>query len=174
VIVNETKYILRQARREDATRLHELHTAAVRSLCAPHYSPEIIDGWLQNRGPNGYLPPIERGAIFVAELSGRIIGFGEAATGVVVAVYVDPSANQQGVGSAILHHAVSIARRDHEGPVRVESTLNAIHFYERHGFREIKRSTIKRNHVDVPIVLMEMAPNPTIEGVAKSGARPSW
>ncbi len=86
-----------------------------------------------------------------------------------MAVYVDPSAIEQGVGSTILHHAISIARRDHEGPVRVESTLNASHFYERHGFREITRSTIKRNHVDVPIVLMEMPANPTIEG----GTRPS-
>ena len=172
--MDKTKVIIRQARREDAPRLHELHSAAVRSLCASHYSPEIIDGWLQNRHPDGYLPPIERGVMFVAEMGARIIGFGEAATGVVVAVYVDPSATQQGVGSTILRYAVEMARRDHDGPIRVESTLNASRFYERHGFREIERLSIKRNLVDVPVVLLEMPANPTVERDArKSGARPS-
>ena len=77
--------LLRQARREDALRLHELHTASVRTLCASHYAAEIIGGWLQNRSADGYLAPIKRGVLFVAEWDSRIIGFGEAAAGVVVA-----------------------------------------------------------------------------------------
>jgi hypothetical protein len=47
------------------------------------------------------------------------------------------------------------ARREPEGPVRLEATLNARDFYERAGFREVRRSTVKRNHVDVPVVVME-------------------
>ena len=152
----EHNLVIRQARREDASRLHELHTASVRALCARHYSPEVIDGWLRNRNANGYLPPIERGAIFVATTHSTIIGFGEAAAGVVVAVYVDPSATHQGVGSAILRHAIEMAHRGHDGPIRVKSTLNAAGFYELHGFREMKRSSVKRNLVDVPMVVMEM------------------
>ncbi|HLF12451.1 MAG TPA: GNAT family N-acetyltransferase, partial [Gammaproteobacteria bacterium] len=50
---------------------------SVRALCSKHYSPEIIDGWLQNRSASGYRPPIERGAIFVAERDSTIVGFGE-------------------------------------------------------------------------------------------------
>jgi GNAT superfamily N-acetyltransferase len=38
----------------------------------------------------------------------------------------------------------------------VESTLNAAGFYARHGFGEIGRSTLSRNQVDVPVVVMEM------------------
>jgi ribosomal protein S18 acetylase RimI-like enzyme len=148
--------VIRQAQREDASRLHALHTASVRALCSEHYSPEIIDGWLQNRSVNGYLPPIERGAIFVAQRGSTIVGFGEAAAGVIVAVYVDPSAIHQRIGSTILRHAIEMARRGHKGPLRVESTLNASRFYERYGFREVKRSTIRRNLVEVPIVVMEM------------------
>ena len=136
-------------------RLHELHTASVRTLCASHYSADIIGGWLQNRSAEGYLAPINRGAIFVAETGNRIVGFGEAAAGVVVAVYVDPAVPRQGVGSALLRHALEQARLEHSGPVRVESTLNAIGFYERHGFREIARATTKRGPVEVPIVRME-------------------
>ena len=164
---------MRQAQLEDASCLHELHTASVRTLCSKHYSPEIIDGWLQNRSASGYRPPIERGAIFVAERDSTIVGFGEAAAGVVVAVYVDPSAIRKGIGSAILRHAIEMARRGHNGPMRVESTLNASRFYERYGFRELKRSTIRRNLVEVPIVVMEMPANHTIERDAPQAGRPS-
>ena len=77
--------------------------------------------------------------------------------GVVVAVYVDPPGIRQGVGSALLRHALDQARLAHSGPVRVESTLNAIGFYAKHGFREIGRGTTKRGLVEVPIVRMELA-----------------
>src|SRR2546430_8960520 len=114
--------LLRQARREDALRLHELHTASVRTLCDSHYAAEIIGGWLQTRSAEGYLAPIKRGVLFVAQRDDRIIGFGEI---------------RQGVGSALLRHALERARLAHRGPVRVESTLNAIGFYAKHGFGKL-------------------------------------
>jgi putative acetyltransferase len=108
--------VIRPARLEDAPRLHELHTASVRALCSSHYSADVIDAWLLNRAPSGYLSPIERGVLFVAERTDRIVGFGEAAAGIVIAVYVDPADVLQGVGTAILRHAVGLARREHTAP----------------------------------------------------------
>jgi GNAT superfamily N-acetyltransferase len=151
------RFATRTATLADAARLHELHTAAVRQLCAPHYAPDIIDGWLANRTPSGYLQAIERAAIFVVEHAGRIVGFGEADAGFVVACYVEPTLARRGVGSTIMAHALTIARHGHDGPVRVEATLNAAAFYERFGFRAVARSSVQRNDVDIPVVLMERA-----------------
>jgi GNAT superfamily N-acetyltransferase len=147
---------IRKAMRTDAPRLHELHTTSVRTLCSGHYAPEVIDGWLLNRRPQGYLPPIERGDIFVAEYGSTIVGFGEAIPGAVIAVYVDPIAVKRRVSSAIMHHALEIARRGHAGPVRLEATLNAIGFYQRFGFREVERSSVCRGQIVVPCVVMEL------------------
>ena len=147
-------FAIRAATPEDAAWLHQLHTTSVRRICAPHYAPEVIDGWLANRVPEGYLPPIERGDIFVVEDGGRIVGFGEATPGVVVACYVDPAMVRRGVGSAIMEHALVIAQRGHDGPIRVEATLNAAPFYARFGFGELARATLRRGEVDVPYVLM--------------------
>jgi len=150
--------LIRPAQPQDAARLHELHTASVRALCSGHYSADIIEAWLWNRTPSGYLGPIERGTLFVAEQDGRVVGFGEAAPGAVIAVYVDPANVRQGVGTATWHHAVVFAGEEHDGPIRLEATLNARDFYERAGFREIRRSTVKRNHVDIPVVLWNTMP----------------
>jgi GNAT superfamily N-acetyltransferase len=149
-------FTIRQAWPADAPRLHELHTASVRTLCRAHYPPDVIDGWMMaTRGPENYAPPIERGEIFVVEHGSRIVGFGEAVRGVVIAVYVDPGSVRQGVGSIIIRHALEVAGRGHDGAIRLESTLNAARFYERFGFREVERSTVRRAHVAVPIVIME-------------------
>lgn len=147
---------IRPARPDDAPRIHELHTASVSALCSGHYPADVIEGWLLNRAPDGYLAEIERGDLFVAERNGRVVGFGEATAGKVVAVYVDPAVILQGVGRAILRHAVTLARRGYAEPVRLEATLNARDFYARAGFREVRRSTVTRNHVDIPVIVMEM------------------
>ena len=146
---------IRAARAVDAPRLHELHTASVRALCAGHYSADVIEAWLLNRAPSGYLEPIERGDLFVAEQDGRVIGFGEAVPGFVIAVFVDPAHALHGVGTAILQHALALAHREHAGAVRLEATLNARDFYARAGFREVTRSTVRRNRVEIPVVVME-------------------
>ena len=73
----------------------------------------------------------------------------------MIAVYVDPTEVRQGIGTTILQHAVALARTEYEGPVRLEATLNARDFYDRAGFREIKRSAVRRNEVDVPVVVMK-------------------
>jgi GNAT superfamily N-acetyltransferase len=155
-VMQKSSLSIRKSIRADAPRLHELHTTSVRTLCSGHYAPEVIDGWLLNRRPQGYLRPIDRGDIFVAEYGSSIIGFGEAISGSVIAVYVDPTAVRRGVGSAIMHHALGIARRGHVGPVRLEATLNAVGFYQRFGFHEVERSSVGRGQVAVPCVVMEL------------------
>ena len=69
---------IRPERPDDATRIHELHTASVRTLCSGHYTAEVIEGWLSGRTASAYLPEIERGDLFVAERSGVVVGFGVA------------------------------------------------------------------------------------------------
>jgi GNAT superfamily N-acetyltransferase len=147
--------VIRRARPDDAPRIHDLHTISVRTLCSGHYTAGVIEGWLLNRAPAAYLAEIERGELFVAEREGRVVGFGAATAGTVVAVYVDPAAVLHGVGRALLHHAVALARRGHLGPVRLQATLNAHDFYAREGFREIERGVTRRNDVEIPVIVME-------------------
>ena len=147
---------LREGHPDDATRLHEIHTNATRGLCSPYYEASLIDGWLANRTPAIYVPLLERGALFVADSDSGVLGFGEASPGSILAVYVDPVATGRGVGTALLDRAIEVARRSHEGPVRLEATLNACAFYRKRGFKETHRTTVRRNHVDIAVVAMEM------------------
>jgi GNAT superfamily N-acetyltransferase len=146
---------IRPAIPSDAHRIHELHVASVHALCAPSYDQAVVDGWLKGRSAEGYLLGISGGAIFIAEAASEIVGFCEAVPGEVRAVFVEPQWVGKGVGRVLLSHALSLASSGHSGPVRLESTLNALTFYEHFGFRQIGRATVRRNDVDVPVVLME-------------------
>ncbi|MEM7376480.1 MAG: GNAT family N-acetyltransferase [Pseudomonadota bacterium] len=146
--------VIRPACEVDTADLHALHTAAVRSACAPHYSTAVIEGWLHGRAPADYLPPVQRGDLHVAERGGEVLGFVEAVPGSVVALYVAPSAMRQGVGAALFQHGLSTALAAAGGDVVLQATLNAVGFYRRFGFDAVRHTHVVRNRVEVPIVEM--------------------
>lgn len=149
-----TSATVRAAQDADAQAICSLHLSAVRAHCTPYYAPEVIEGWLRGRIPEGYLPGIRSGSMFVAEVNAKVIGFGQSKPGEVVAVFVEPGSAGRGIGSLLLERALQDAGAA-KGVVRVESTINAVSFYERHGFYVVGRRTQRRNDVDVPVVIME-------------------
>ena len=155
--MSDVRLTVRPASDGDAEKIHELHVTAVRMLCGPHYSPGIIEGWLANRSAQGYLRGIRSGATVVAELGPQVVGFGEGVPGEVVAVFVDPACVNRGIGSQLLERALQLAQADRR-IVRLESTLNAVGFYEKFRFLQVERSVVRRNHVAVPVVVMQRHP----------------
>jgi putative acetyltransferase len=146
--------VVRPAVRADAKAICDLHIATVRALCAPFYEPQVIEGWLRGRVPDGYFRGIDAGTMFVADAGNQLIGWGQAHPGEVDAVFVDPRFVRRGIGALLLRHALESATANRD-TVKVESTLNAVAFYERFGFQVVRRSTQRRNDVDVTVVVME-------------------
>jgi GNAT superfamily N-acetyltransferase len=145
---------IRTAVPTDARAICDLHISTVRTLCAPFYEPRVIDGWLRGRVPDGYVRGINKGRIFVAEANGEIVGWGEAHPGEVDAVFVDPRHARHGIGSLLMSTALEKAANA-GGTIKVESTLNAVPFYQRFGFELVRHGTQRRNDVDVPVATME-------------------
>jgi putative acetyltransferase len=146
---------IRNAQPEDALQIHNVHTRSVRTLCKDHYTAKQIDGWIGRRTPEGYLEGIEHKEIFVAERGERIVGFGHAVPGEILAIFVDPDWSRQGVGRQLLNHAITMAQPSDGAPLQLEATLNAQSFYEQCGFVEVGRKVLERNQVTLPVVLMQ-------------------
>jgi len=155
--MGERELLIRGACASDARDMHELHARAVDAFCRGHYSNEQVKVLLIGRTPEGYLPAIERGEMFVTESDGRMVGFGHATQGEVQALFVDPGWAGRGVGSALLRHAIGLAARGHEGPIQLTSTLNAVGFYEAHGFVELEPKELNKHGVALPFILMEQS-----------------
>jgi putative acetyltransferase len=147
---------MRAAGRDDARAIHDLHTRCLRALWPSHYSIAQIEGWMSGRTPDGYLPAIGRGEMFVAEDDSGLLGFGHAAPGAIKAVYVEPERAGTGVGAAILHHAIARASAGSPTEITLTSTLNAEGFYARFGFEPVERKSIAKGDISLPVVLMRL------------------
>ena len=128
---------VRRARPEDGEEIGRVHRDSIRGLCGGHYAPEKIEVWARPRPPGHYERAILGKDFYVAEESGEIVGFGvlDAETREVEAVYVGPSAAGRGVGMKILRTLEGRARELGLESLRLDSSLNAVGFYERAGFR---------------------------------------
>lgn len=144
--------VIRQAYRDDAQAIHELHTRSVMELCKSYYSDAQIHGWIDHRTPEGYYSPIDQGTYFVAIIDSQIVGFGVAVPGEVLGLFVSPDHVNRGIGTMLLDHAMKTASQNEK--VSLESTLNAVSFYIKNGFVKVERRTARRGNVDLPVVLM--------------------
>ena len=147
---------IRSATQEDARDIHDLHCRSLRQLWSSHYSDEQIEGWIAGRSPKGYLPGISEGEMFVAVEGSSVLGFGHAVPGVIKAIYVAPEAVGRGVGRLLLERAMAIASGDGTKLVRLQSTLNAESFYRHFGFSSVRRSSVSKGEVSIPVVVMQL------------------
>jgi putative acetyltransferase len=156
MVVERASMRIRVAVTDDAMGMHDLHTRSLRELWITHYSDEQIEAWISGRTPEGYLPAIVRGEMFVAEEDGRLLGFGHSAPGWVRAIYVAPEAAGMGIGRALLTHAVAEAGVGGSTEIRLLSTLNAAGFYSHFGFEMVEGKVVQKGNTSLPIVVMRL------------------
>ena len=137
----------------DAEAIHQLHSLSVRTLCACAYESEVIEVWLNGRSPDGY-KGIETGEMNVLECDGVIAGFSHVVPGQIVAIFVHPNFARRGIGSKLLQHGIGIAQLKENAPIKVEATLNAQAFYEKHGFVVTRHVLVQK--YNMPVVEMRL------------------
>lgn len=99
---------------------------------------------------------IAKGQMVVAEQGGKIVGFVDSEPGEVTRLFLLAGAAGSGLGKRLLEIGIQNARLDHEGPIKVESTVNAEGFYRRHGFRTIERGYFSHGVGGDPIEIVHM------------------
>ena len=122
--------MIRRATPDDAEAVSRIFVAARDEM---PYLPRIHD---EHRALLGRWF-IGRDPIWLAEEDGHVVGFSGVKGGELTHLYVDPSAQNRGVGSALLGHAKGLSPRRLELWV-FQKNDGARRFYERHGFRLVK------------------------------------
>jgi GNAT superfamily N-acetyltransferase len=149
-------FVLRPARAGDGDSLFEVTRLSVAGLARGYYSQDQIDKWMAARDAVYYEKMIAKGAVMVAERDGVVVGFVDAVPGEVTRLFIRPDAAGQGLGSALLEKGLLAARQGHVGPIRIEATINAERFYERHGFRSLRRGYFSHGAGGPPIEIVHM------------------
>lgn len=148
-------FTIRPATLADAEALCVLHKNAVRSLCLGAYTAEEIEAWLREREPAGFRHAMTQGgeAMLVAERDGAVAGFASSKATMLFGLYVDP-AKGRGAGQVLLQAAEDGIRRGGAAVLSLQSTLNAVPFYRKHGYMRQARSIVRRGGRDLAVLDM--------------------
>lgn len=155
-----SRVLLRPARAGDGRAVFDVTRLSVTGLAASHYSANVIGKWMGERTTAYYEELIANGRMFIAEQDGAVVGFVDSEPGELTRLFILPRAAGQGLGKRLLAIGIEQARLAHQGAIRVEATLNAVSFYERHGFK-VTGNGIATHTVGgppIPVVHMELWP----------------
>ncbi len=99
--------------------------------------------------------------VTVAEKLGAVVGYISTQEGFISGLWVHPDHHRQGIGTALLNHAISTW----PGPLELwvfEANHGAIRLYERHGFRTVHTTDGSATDEKLPDRLMRREPGTTL------------
>jgi len=132
---------IRQARPEDAAGIQTVHAQSVGGMGSEEYPDDVLTEWGTPRAAEDYAESIAVNPFLVADIDGDVVGFAELdlARCVVRSVYVAPTHARQGIPSRLMRGLDDAARGAGLTEVFLDSSLNAVPFYEAVGFEVIER-----------------------------------
>ncbi len=148
---------IRAMRDADAAGMHELHTKAVRQVCATLLESDVVEAWLYGRTPEGYLRAANDGGesfwVALADTD-RIAGFASWRDNELMSLFVDPDSQGLGLGRRLFQACEEDAARKGAVITRLISTLNAQTFYETRGFQAGQRGYVEKRNMRIPHIEM--------------------
>lgn len=149
-------FVFRAACRADAEHLFSVTKASIAGLGRSSYSPTQIDRWMGERTPAFYEELIAKGRMTVCLRDGVVVGFVDAEPGEVTRLFVLPEVAGVGLGRRLLEIGIKQARLGHSGSIRLEATINAEGFYQKHGFQSVTRGHFSHGLGGEPIEIVHM------------------
>jgi len=151
--------IIRRGVSEDAGRALEIWRAAVDTT---HRFLSSQDRAELDELVAGFLPEAR---MWVADEAGQVLAFLIIDNSMIEALFVDPAVHGRGVGTALLHHALSLAP-DAKVDANEQAT-NALSFYESRGFVCIGRSETDQQGRPYPLVHLRYAGSAVVNGLSE-------
>ncbi|WP_319557318.1 GNAT family N-acetyltransferase [Thiomicrorhabdus sp.] len=128
--------VIRPAETSDTEKIAATHKASIETICSNFYNSQSIAGWVEILSPAIYEDAIENKVMILAEENEEILGIGilDLAEGEIGAIYIHPKAKGKGYGRKLLLELESIALKNNVTQLALCSTMNALGFYQHHGY----------------------------------------
>jgi diguanylate cyclase (GGDEF)-like protein len=168
---------IRRATDEDLQQVAAVHTASILDLCAQRYSVVQLAHWKDALRQGGYAALLATREFLVAEENGALLGFGvlDLSESLINATYVSPEVTRRGVGRRLVQAMETIARQQGVTRLHLNSTLNAVPFYESLGYlQEGLSSNRLPTGVELPCVVMTKDLATERQAAQQSFSHPLW
>jgi len=156
-IVGNTTATVRKATEDDVPAIVAVHRDTVVEVNSKTYPPATIEEWLAEITEDNVRGQFDNSIWIVAEDKGKVVGFGQYSldAGEIYQINVPPDLAGKGYGRAIYDHIENdfIAHKAHK--ISLNSTLNAVDFYKKMGFKPTGKIDFKLDSETVEMVKME-------------------
>ena len=128
--------VIRPAEISDTEKIAATHKASIEAICSASYNSQSIAGWVEILSPAIYENAIEDKVMILAEENEEILGLGilDLEQREIGAIYIHPKAKGTGFGRNLLLELESIALKNKVNQLTLYSTINALGFYQHHGY----------------------------------------
>ena len=133
-------WTIRPMRPGDGEQMQRLHRRAIMATSGDYYSLDERESWAFGLRADRYVRPVD-GHFDVAEVDNVVVAFCDHGPDEVIGLYIDPDFQGRGIGSALLGQAEDRMREAGTAVAKVHASLSSQAFYERHGYREVERTT---------------------------------
>ena len=146
---------IRKFRKEDANKVSYLIIKTQKQLLCKIYPKKVIDYFCRKRTPAGVIKASKNRELFVAVEGKKILGVHGIRGNQVRTVFVNPRYHKQGVGRALMEHIFNLARKRKLKKLLVHSTPYAVGYYQKMGFKKIKKITGHFKDISWPEILLQ-------------------
>lgn len=144
--MNALHTYLRAAKTEDAAAIYQVHRHAVRFTCRQAYDEHIMDAWLALIDSDSYAESINSTdkILWVAEFHQQIQGFFQIdlKEAQLDALYVHPFVHRQGLGTAMLQRAQTLALDANLSLLSLFASENSVPFYQLNGYQSLGAAVV--------------------------------
>ena len=156
--MSDHKIFLRLAEETDAWVMSAIHIAAIKALPTTFYTRKQLLAWRNYRNKPDHkniLHKMQAEIFWVAVEKHNLAGFASFMVDELIALYVHPYYQGQGIGRALVTHFCQEAVTQGVDKVITTASLYAEGFYLRLGFTAIKRAPHQlRTGIVVPVTKM--------------------
>ena len=140
----DMKIAIRKAKIDDVGVIVELHRKAVEEINSDFYSPKAIKEWLKDISEENVKHQFQNSSWIVAKTNNKLVGFGQYSVdgGEIYQINIDPKYVKQGVGRKLYEHMENTFENRGIEKISLNSTLNAIEFYKKLGFKVVGKTFI--------------------------------
>lgn len=131
---------IRLANDRDCAEIARLHRVTIRHINSKDYPQNIIEAWSGRTNAKRFRDSLRKCKRWVAVEDDKIIGFVDHGNnGEFWGLYVHKDYIGKGLGSRLLKIAEDSLKKQGVKVVKIEATVTARPFYEKHGYKFVKQ-----------------------------------
>jgi GNAT superfamily N-acetyltransferase len=155
--MTRARFTLRRAKVADAPAMWDIRAEAIRVTCRSRYPEAMLARWAATPMPGTIVANIERGYFTAGILESSIAGFAaiNVAAAEIEALFVAPAYSGLGLGQQLLAHLERAAIRKRMPRLELNSSLNAVTFYQAHGYHA-GEPTSYTNSIGIEVACVRM------------------